>query len=78
MQMQADDIIWANRAARADRFAAYMLKNGMEPTAANLARAAKEMGEKGGPPSAETVDMIHDRMGWNADAAKTLTATGGQ
>jgi hypothetical protein len=36
----------------------------------NLAQAAKEMGEKGGPPSAETVDMIHDRMGYNAQAAE--------
>lgn len=73
MQSQAEDIIWANRAHRADRFAAYMLKNDMEPTPVNLARAAKEMAESGGAPSAETVDMIHDRMGYNPQAAEDAT-----
>lgn len=73
LQAQAEDIIWANRAHRADRFAAYLLREGIEPTPVNLARAAKEMGEKGGPPSDETVPMIHDRMNYQPQAAEEAT-----
>lgn len=64
---------WANRAARADRFAAYLTREGVEPTRVNLVRAAKEMAEAGGPPSAETVDMIHDRMNYQPQAAEDAT-----
>ncbi len=73
MQQHAEDIIWANRAHRADRFAAYLLREGIEPTRVNLERAAKEMAEKGGAPSDETVDMIHDRMNYQPQAAEEAT-----
>jgi hypothetical protein len=71
LQMQADDIIWSNRAAKADRFAAYMLKNKIEPTPENLATVARQLAERE-VPSAETVDMIHDRMGYVADDGDAL------
>jgi hypothetical protein len=71
LQHQAEDITWANRARRADRFAQYLTENKLDPTPANLTKAAKALAEKGGPPSAETADMIADRMGYKpADAAK--------
>jgi ddrB-like ParB superfamily domain len=70
LQMQAEDIIWANRAHKADRFAAYLLKNKMDPTPENLALAARAMAERGAP-SDETVPMIHDRMGYTAPEAET-------
>ena len=65
MQSQAEDIVWANRAHKADRFAAYLLKNKLEPTPENLAGAAKAMAERA-VPADETVPMIHDRMGYQA------------
>jgi hypothetical protein len=68
LQHQAEDIIWANRARRADRFAEYLTRNKLDPTPGNIAKAAKEMAEKGGPPSAETVDMIADRMNYKPPA----------
>jgi hypothetical protein len=68
LQHAAEDIVWANRARKADRFAAYLTQNKLDPTPANLATAAKALAEKA-PPSDETVPMIEDRMGYTAPAA---------
>lgn len=67
LQMQAEDIIWGNRARKADRFADYLTKNKLEPTPDNLAAAARAMSERAAP-SDETVPMIHDRMGYQPPA----------
>ena len=74
LHMQAQDIEWANRAHKADRFAAYLLKNKLDPTHENLTAAAKALAERE-VPSADTVDMIHDRMGYDPpQAAQTAAA----
>lgn len=74
LHMQAQDIEWANRAHKADRFAAYLLKNKLDPTHENLTAAAKALAERK-VPSADTVDMIHDRMGYDPpQAAQTAAA----
>jgi ddrB-like ParB superfamily domain len=65
LRMQADDITWANRARKADRYAGYLIKNDLEATPDNLARAAREMGERAAP-SDETLPMIEDRLAWHA------------
>jgi len=72
LQNQAEEITWANRARKADRFAEYLRQNDLDPTPENLATAARAMHEKG-PPSDETVPMIHDRMGYTEPAQPTAT-----
>jgi hypothetical protein len=67
LQGQADTITWANRTRKADRFSKYLQKNNLEPTAENLKAATKALAERE-VPSAETVDMIHDRLGYQAAA----------
>jgi hypothetical protein len=68
LQSQAETITWANRAHRADRFAKYFKKEKLDPTPENIVKATKELDERDAP-SAETVDMIHDRLDYHAPAA---------
>ncbi len=69
LQMQAEGIMWANRARKADRFAAYLKENDLAPTPPNLAYAAKALAERE-VPSADTIDLIHDRMNYQPQAAE--------
>lgn len=68
-QMQAQDAEWSNRAASADSFAHFLTEKKLEPTPANIAKAARELVKE--PPSGTTVDMIHDRMGYTEPAPAT-------
>lgn len=73
-QMQADDLMWANRARRADRYAGWLIRNDLEATPENLARATKELVETKAP-SDETAAMIQDRVDWhNARTAAAAPA----
>jgi len=60
---QAEDIIWANRARKADRFAQWLIENKLPATPENIDLAAKRLAERT-PPSDETVPMIQDRVDW--------------
>jgi hypothetical protein len=60
---QAEDILWANRARKADRFAQFLIENNLAATPANIDLAARHLAEKRAP-SAETVPMIQDRVDW--------------
>jgi hypothetical protein len=60
---QAEDIIWANRARKADRFAQWLIENKLPATPGNIDLAASRLAEKNAP-SDETVPMIQDRVDW--------------
>jgi len=60
-QMRAQEVIWGNRAAKADRYAKYIVANGLTLSPENIARATGELVEKD-EPSPETLDMIRDRV----------------
>jgi hypothetical protein len=70
---QAQDILWANRARKADRFAQFLIENNLAATPANIDLAARHLAEKRGP-SAEIVPMIQDRVDWfNGSRANAAT-----
>jgi hypothetical protein len=64
LQMQGEDLTWANRARKADRIAGWLIKNDLEATPANINRGAKELVETK-VPSDETIPMIQDRVDWH-------------
>jgi hypothetical protein len=65
MRLQAQEMEWGNRAAKADRVAGYLIKNGQEATPENIAAANKAMGEPRIASTDETVPMIQDRVDWH-------------
>lgn len=67
MQMDGENIEWSNRAKKADRFANYLTENKIEPTAENIATATRHLGYDD-VPSPTTVELIHERMKYEAPA----------
>jgi hypothetical protein len=67
-QKKADEIIAANRTRKADRIVQYLQRNKLDPTPFNLVKASQALVEKD-VPSPDTVDMIHDRLGYTPTAA---------
>jgi hypothetical protein len=75
---QAEDIVWANRARKADRIAQHLIENNLEATPDNIATAARQLDEAR-PPSEETIPMIQDRVDWhNARMAQVESGSAGQ
>ncbi len=72
--MDAESIEWAARRAKADRFVKFLEREKLEPNAANVARATRELAERAAP-SGDTLDLIHDRMGYDPLEAERAAKT---
>jgi hypothetical protein len=62
-QFHGEEVEWANRQRKADRFTKHLKAADLDPTPENIQRAARELAERE-LPSPETVEMIQDRMGY--------------
>jgi hypothetical protein len=72
-RMRDQDAEWGNRTRLADKFSKQLAAQKLDPTPENIARLARTMGQRE-LPSADTVDMIHDRMKYTQPGKKSFPA----